>query len=271
VRWIDLPLVPHQYGNSFWNQGELGKRFAPGAWCMSVEAKRIWQELAKKFRKFGNEKYEEMDRLDWWTFLQKEGFPREDLLRRDLMDSTDFWETIRMNSAYTAAAEYLPSKDEEVDETDEMDSKIEGGNERLVKAMANAVGMEKIRLEWEVKEIRRTGYSIGDKADDIASAPAHALKNWFVEDVSHANGYDWTPEKISQTAVDIERQAWQKDVYTAGAYAFYRPGQWFPVRKALIAPFKKVFFADEHIADWQRFMEGAVVTGADAAEGVLKL
>src|ERR1700690_48531 len=48
-REFDLPLVPPQYGNSFWNQGQPGKRYAPGVWCMSAEAKGIWQEFAKKF------------------------------------------------------------------------------------------------------------------------------------------------------------------------------------------------------------------------------
>jgi len=288
------------------------------------------------------------------------------------MDSTDFGETIRMNSAFTAAAEYLPSKDEEVDDTDEMDLKIEGGNELLVKALAKAIGLENVRTDWEAKEIRQAGnevtvygkgqepikadacifaapahwirkikwsggddaltkkieasnrlqyaritktavlcserfwhqqreygysvctalasdfvfdstfgqagqmgilcsYSIGDKADDIASAPAHDLKNWIVEDVSNANGCGWTREKIAQTAVDIERQAWQENAYTGGAYAFYRPGQWFSVRPALRRPFKRVFFAGEHIAEWQGFMEGAVETGVAAAKAVLEL
>jgi hypothetical protein len=44
------------------------------------------------------------------------------------MDSTDFGETIRMNSAYTAATEYLSSKSEKVDTSDEMDFKVIGGN-----------------------------------------------------------------------------------------------------------------------------------------------
>jgi monoamine oxidase len=35
-------------------------------------------------------------------------------------------------------------------------------------------------------------------------------------------------------------------------------------------PFKKVFFAGEHVADWQGFMEGAVVTGQAAADAVLR-
>jgi monoamine oxidase len=373
-REFDLPLMPHQYGNSFWNQGQPGKRFAPGAWCMSAEAKGIWQEFAKKFgtKEFQRKESRKMDKVDWWTYLEDLGFSREDLLRRDLMDSTDFGETIRMNSAYTAAAEYISTEDEEVDETDEMDFKIDGGNERLVKALGDAIGQENIRTDWEAGEIRQDkgrvtiygkgqdpiqadacvfaapahcirriqwspgspdldrkvdasrqlqyaritktavlcaerfwhqqkeygysvctdlasdfvfdsthgqdgqmgilcSYSVGDKADDIASAPANSLKNWIVEDVSNANGCAWTSEKIAQTAVDVERQPWQRDSYTGGAYALYRPGQWFTVRRALAKPLGKIFFAGEHIADWQGFMEGAVDTGIEAADGVNRL
>jgi monoamine oxidase len=371
-REFNLPLTSHQYGNSFWNQGQPGKRFAPGVWCMSAEAKGIWQEFSKKFTEFNDAQCKEMDKLDWWTYLANLGFPREDLLRRDLMDSTDFGETIRMNSAYTAAAEYISTKDEEVDDTDEMDYKIEGGNERLVKALEAAIGRKNVLTNWEAKKVEQSNegvtiygkgqdpieaqacvfaapahwigkiewsprdreikekieasqqlqyaritktavlcaerfwhqqkeygyavctdlasdfvfdsthgqegvrgilcsYSIGDKADDIASAPAHALKNWIVEDVSNANGCAWSPQKIAETALDIERQAWQENVYTGGAYALYRPGQWFTVRNLLQEPFKKVFFAGEHIADWQGFMEGAVDTGFEAAEGVSRL
>jgi monoamine oxidase len=91
-----------------------------------------------------------------------------------------------------------------------------------------------------------------------------------VEDVVHAYGLKWSPKKINRTALAVRQQAWQKDRFSGGAYAFYRPGQWFTVRRALQKPFKKVFFAGEHVADWQGFMEGAVVTGKAAADAVAR-
>jgi monoamine oxidase len=48
------------------------------------------------------------------------------------------------------------------------------------------------------------------------------------------------------------------------------PGQSFTVRPALQKRFGRVFFAGEHIADWQGFMEGAVQTGYDAAKAILE-
>jgi monoamine oxidase len=113
-------------------------------------------------------------------------------------------------------------------------------------------------------------YAIGDKAIDIASSPQDELKYWIVEDVANANGLNWNAEDSKKIALALQQQPWQADPYTRGAYAFYRPGQWFTVRTTLQKRFGRVFFAGEHIADWQGFMEGAVQTGYDAARAILK-
>ena len=73
-----------------------------------------------------------------------------------------------------------------------------------------------------------------------------------------------------QMARGIASYAWQRDPFTEGAYALYRPGQWFGIRPILQRPHGKVLFAGEHLADWQGFMEGAVETGEAAAKGLLK-
>jgi monoamine oxidase len=364
---LHLPLQKHQYANSFWNQTARARLIAPGAWCMSEKSHAIWKEFQKQFKTSTPRQWKQLDKIDWWTKLLELGFDPEDLLRRDLMDSTDFGETIRMNSAYTAATEYLSSKGQRVNDTDEMDFKIRGGNERLIHALANAIGCHNIRTNCEVKTIAQArghvsvhidqeplvsadfcicaipahcvgrlrwgtrrplekiaaakqlqyaritktavlcshrfwptptrggfsvctslasdfcfdstqgqkgkqgilcSYAVGDKADDIASSPLHELKNWIVGDVAHAYGLPWRPTTSGRTALAIKQQAWQADPFTGGAYAFYRPGQWFTVRPALAKPFGRVFFAGEHIADWQGFMEGAVVTGKKAADAV---
>jgi monoamine oxidase len=366
---FDLKLQPHQYSNSFWNQKKRARLMAPDKWCMSRKSLKIWKNFEEEFKNFTPLQFRQLDKLDWWTKLAELGFDRKDLLRRDLMDSTDFGETIRMNSAYTAATEYLSTKGQTVDHTDEMDFKVLGGNSRLVHALAGAIGRENIQMNCEVEKITQDdgrvtvhikghepvsvdacvcaipahcvahinwgdrppqdklaaavrlqyaritktavlcshrfwpqpeksgfsvctslasdfcfdstcgqqgdrgilcSYAVGDKADDIASSPERKLKNWIVEDVVHAYGLKWSPKKIDRTALAVRQQAWQKNRFTGGAYAFYRPGQWFTVRPALQKPFKKVFFAGEHVADWQGFMEGAVVTGKAAADAVAR-
>ncbi|WP_026999154.1 flavin monoamine oxidase family protein [Eisenibacter elegans] len=61
---------------------------------------------------------------------------------------------------------------------------------------------------------------------------------------------------------------WGTDRYTQGAYAFYGRKQWFDEYETLQRRFRKVYFAGEHLADWQGFMEGALQTGYDAAEAI---
>ena len=75
-------------------------------------------------------------------------------------------------------------------------------------------------------------------------------------------------EKAKQKfkAIGVKTQAWQKVDWIGGAYAFYRPGQWFTVRPVLQRPHGRVLFAGEHLADLQGFMEGAVNTGQTAAD-----
>ena len=68
----------------------------------------------------------------------------------------------------------------------------------------------------------------------------------------------------------ISSYAWQRDPYTDGAYALYRPGQWFGIRPILQRPHGKVLFAGEHLADWQGFMEGAIETGEAAAANIIR-
>lgn len=106
-------------------------------------------------------------------------------------------------------------------------------------------------------------YSIGDKADDIASEKRWNVKRWIRNDLREFVG---VKDREAGKALDIEVQAWQKKTWR-GAYAFYRPGQWFTLRPILQNPHKRVFFAGEHLSDEaQGFMEGAVQTGQDAAD-----
>jgi monoamine oxidase len=106
-------------------------------------------------------------------------------------------------------------------------------------------------------------YAIGDKADDLASEPnKNKVMNWIKEDM-----FEVTAARAKDVeAVAVFPQPWQRVSWIGGAYAFYRPGQWFSLRPILQRPFGRVLFAGEHLADWQGFMEGAVNTGETAAD-----
>ena len=104
---MGLKLQRHQYAFSFWNGAEPPSRiFRPGAWCFSTKAHKNFEDFKKRFGKFDSAQIRDLDEFDWWTVLRSLGFTTEELWQRDLMNSTDFGETIRLTSAYSAAAEY---------------------------------------------------------------------------------------------------------------------------------------------------------------------
>jgi monoamine oxidase len=106
-------------------------------------------------------------------------------------------------------------------------------------------------------------YAIGEKADVLAAQNEHRRTELIARDLVPFN------ERAPQLARATTSFAWQRDRYTRGAYALYRPGQWFTLRPLLQRPHGKVLFAGEHLAEWQGFMEGAVVTGEEAAASLI--
>jgi monoamine oxidase len=387
-RRLKLDLTKHQYQYSFAELGTIAETFKVGKWPFEKSLKKTLEKSATKaLNPLGSKKeitkeQKCFDQQDWWTYLHGLHFSEKDLLRKDLMDSTDFGESIRQTGAFSAASEYYG---EGTNSTDEMDWRIVGGNSRLINALAEQIGLNCIHTSMEAKRVtqrngcvtvhaedtrtfqfaaprpkrkltkkklptrmntfkarycictvparvltqiefypdlsevqrlaardlqyarimktvllfktrfweKRMGkqfscftdgtsdfifaaslgqpgtqgilcsYSIGDKADDLAARGPEDLRELIAADLSKLfPGEDTTP-------IAVERYAWAEDKYTRGAYAFYRPGQWFPIREALQRPHRLVYFAGEHIADEQGFMDGAVDTGHAAARLVM--
>jgi len=371
---LALKLQRHRYSFAFWNGGKPPSRFfKPGAWCFSRKVGRNFKAFKKLFVNYDAAQIRDLDQFDWWSVLRSLGFTNEELRNRDLMDSTDFGETIRLTSAYGAAAEYSEGTD-----TDAMDYKIRGGNNQLPYALAGELDPDALYLSAKVRAIHQTSagvkvfvngrkrpfraefcicsvpaqcllkikwkpalpeeqaaaaqqlqysrimktavlfnrrfwphykrsgfsafttrisdfcfdstygqrgskgilcsYSIGDKADDLSSEPSKAnIKEWIRGDMMKVTRTKETQSKKPKgkksqgkqseiVAIDVRPQAWQKVPWIGGAYAFYRPGQWFTVRPILQRAHGRVLFAGEHLADLQGFMEGAVNTGEAAAD-----
>ena len=346
---FDIKLNVHRFDASLLRDG-VYKR--PSEWRFSAKADAAFEKLRGEFKTYARADKLRMDGYDWWTLLDELGFPEDDLLLRDLQDSTDFGESIRHVSAYVAAAEYFESSP-----ANEMDFKMEGGNTRLVNALAASVGEDSIHTGAPVTEVRqragrvsvRAGgrtfeadacvctvpsrvldkivfdpplpaahreaaeqlqyarivknsvlfderfwheenfsvvsdvtshyyfhstqsqpgkrgilcsYAVGEKADVLAAQGARRRTDIITRDLAPFD------ERAPALARSIESYAWQRDPYTRGAYAFYRPGQWFKLRPVLQRPHINVLFAGEHISDWQGFMEGAVVSGEEAAKAL---
>jgi monoamine oxidase len=344
---FNIELQDHRFATTLMRDGVVKR---PGEWKFSPQAESAFEKFRAQYKAYKQSDRLRLDRYDWWTWLQNIGFNEDDLMLRDLMDSTDFGESIRHVSAFAAAAEYFESSP-----ANEMDFKMTGGNSRLVNELVARVGAVNVRTSMPVEEIRQRAGRVTVRAKGqtfdadacICTVPARVLEEirfepplpsaqlaaaeelqysrivknsvlcserfWGAEDFSlvsdvtshfyfhstqrqpgtegimcsYAIGEkadvlaaqrdqrrtdiimrDLIPldSRAPQLARAVRSYAWQRDPYTRGAYALYRPGQWFKVRPLLQRPHGKVLFAGEHLADWQGFMEGAVVTGEKAAE-----
>jgi phytoene dehydrogenase-like protein len=94
-----IPLQKHQFEDHLLSDGKVYK---PGAWGFSPQAKAAFEKLIAGYDKLTPLAKTKLDRYDWWTYLEKIGFTADDLRLRDLMDSTDFGESIRHVSAFAA-------------------------------------------------------------------------------------------------------------------------------------------------------------------------
>ena len=350
-RDFSIPLQKHQFEDYLLQDGKVSR---PGQWGFSPQAKAAFEKLVKSYDKLTPLQQTKLDRYDWWTYLEKIGFSEDDLRLRDLMDSTDFGESIRQVSAFGALAEYAESSPH-----NEMDYKMTGGNSRLAEEFAKRIGAENIKLNTLVTEINQskgtvtvktatdvykadacicttpinsllkikfnpplssaqrdaaerliysricknsilyekrfwkaenfsmvsdatshyyfhstqnqkgnegilTSYAVGEKADVLASQSDGRRMKIITRDLIDFD------EDAPKLAKNIVSYAWQRDKYTDGAYALYRPGQWFGIRPILQKPHGKILFAGEHLADWQGFMEGAIETGEAAAQSLIR-
>lgn len=340
--------------NSF--QSDLlmhGKHHTKGSWSMSNEGQHFWEHKTQIWESLSAEEKEKLDKTDWWRLLSGQKLSENDLAIRELLDSTDFGESIRHVSAFAAFAEYAESS-----ENNEMDLKIKGGNAQLAEKLADTIGRENIFLNHAVETIEqkegvivyctngkrleadrlictvpvwsllRINWKPGLPSDLLEAA--HSLqyarigkypmvfsqKFWEREDFDMVTDtpahyfYHGTKDQETQGGVlmcyatgdkaevlaSIDKQErkkiildalrpafgdvsaylkedlmyyWGSDVHTRGAYAFYGKNQWLTTRITLAQPHEKCYFAGEHLADWQGFMEGAIVSGEDAAQRVL--
>ncbi|MBK7158667.1 MAG: FAD-dependent oxidoreductase [Ignavibacteria bacterium] len=106
-------------------------------------------------------------------------------------------------------------------------------------------------------------YAVGDKADIISRLNKNDRGKLVAESLRTPFG------DVSSLIDDNVNYYWGLDKYSMGAYALYGKGQWYGVMPVLKEKFNNIYFSGEHVADWQGFMEGAIVSGEDAAEELL--
>lgn len=327
-----------------------------GEWEFGTVMNEFWNKKAALWKNMTEKEKRKLDKTDWWRYLSNLNIDEKDMQIRELLDSTDFGESIRQASAYSAFSEYAESS-----EKNEMDLKIRGGNGLLAHKFSEAIGIEKIKLNHTVKSIEQTNRKgvkvICDngssfEADKIICAiPTFSLLkiNWLpdlpsrtydaLQELQYArigkypilfserfwqredfdmitdtpahyfyHGTKGQPGKSGVltcyatgdkgevlASIDKKRRSeiilealapafgnvkkyvqeemmyyWGQDKYSSGAYAFYGKYQRFDVMPTLKKSFMHCFFAGEHLADWQGFMEGAINSGEEAADLILR-
>jgi monoamine oxidase len=127
-----------------------GEYFDKGQWGFTKEWEKKFEQMKADYRKLTDAGAKKLDKIDFWRHLVNNGCDGKDLELRELMDSTDFGESLRHVSAYAAIGEYAES-----DDTNEMDKKIKGGNDRLAYALKDAIGEDKIKLQHKVQKIEQ--------------------------------------------------------------------------------------------------------------------
>jgi len=176
-----LSLQEHRFKEEVFTHGNRRKNEYQVNWVKKYEG------LLSAYRKMPEKEKQKLDSLDWWRYLVNNGIEEEDLLIRELLDSTDFGESIRFVSADMAMGEYAESSPD-----NEMDFKIVGGNSKLTEAFVQKIGMQNIKLEHVITKIEQGKYGVkvtcangatftADKA--ICTLPTYAISKiqWLPE------------------------------------------------------------------------------------------
>lgn len=127
-----------------------GKYAPAGKWDYSDQWNNKFKELLNNYPSLSEAAKVQLDKTDWWRYLVSNGCSGKDLDIRELLDSTDFGESIRHVSAFSALSEYAESS-----EKNEMDLKIKGGNGKLAEKLAEKIGKDRILLQHSVTRIEQ--------------------------------------------------------------------------------------------------------------------
>ncbi|QOW09219.1 FAD-dependent oxidoreductase [Kaistella flava (ex Peng et al. 2021)] len=179
---FNIPLQNNQFDTHLIYKNQYSPA---GKWDYSDEWRNKFEGLLKKYPDMSEAEKLKLDQYDWWRYLVDNGCSDRDLDIRELLDSTDFGESIRHVSAFAALAEYAESSPK-----NEMDLKMKGGNAQLAKAFAKRIGTENIRLKHHVAQIDQTGKKVKVRCSNgtviecnkvICTAPTFALSriNWL--------------------------------------------------------------------------------------------
>ena len=179
---LNVALEPHAFRVWLLQHEQL---HAPGSWNFSDESRAAWKRFMDSYKRYTDEQKRLLDEYDWWTWLGKIGITGNDRRIREIMDSTDYGESIRQVSAYVAADEYVDTDYINPNSTDEMDFHVRGGNSVLIDAIAARLGPGALHLNSPVTSIHQRAGEVTVKTSKdtftadacIFAAPASVLNS----------------------------------------------------------------------------------------------
>jgi monoamine oxidase len=228
---LDLPLLNHQFDTHLLLGGT---HYPAGRWNFDAGWEGTYRKLLADFKGLSEKQGRTYDRLDWWRCLSNQGIPERDLEIKELLDSTDFGESIRNVSAFSSLSEYAFSS-----EKNEMDFRIEGGNSRLVQGLAAKIGTDNILLGKKAMVVRQDNGGVTVVCEDgtehsgarlICTVPVFAMNkiNWQpalpAAKVEALNELQYC--RIIKSVVVFKERFWQEDTFdmitdTPGHYFFH--------------------------------------------------
>jgi len=133
---------------------------------------------------------------------------------------------------------------------------------------------------WETNPARATAtrgvltdYSGGDRGASLDPNAVQVEANLFLADLDLVFPGSQAAARRTPSGVVAHLEHWPSNPLTLGSYTSYLPGQFTTIAGLEGLPTGNIFFAGEHansFYDFQGFMEGAVLSGIDAAAAILR-
>lgn len=134
---------------------------------------------------------------------------------------------------------------------------------------------------WEANPTEATSsdavvvdYSSGKRGATLNPTEVQAEANLFLRDVEQIYPGSIAAAKRDRDGnLQAHLEHWTSNPLARGSYACYKPGQFTTIAGNEAKAIDKLFFAGEHtnsFYEWQGYMEGAVLSGIQAANGILQ-
>jgi monoamine oxidase len=119
-----------------------------------------------------------------------------------------------------------------------------------------------------------TDYSGGERGRDLNKRPVQQAAAMFLSDLDRVMpGVHQYATRTTKGGLQVHLEHWPSNPLSRGSYTCYLPGQFTTVAGNEAKPVGNVFFAGEHtnsFYEWQGFMEGALLSGMQAAADILR-